>query len=110
VQLLLDQNLSFRLARRLEDLYPGSLHVSDVGLHAADDDEVWRYAAAESLLLVSKDSDFYQRSLLFGPPPKVVWLRLGNCTTGAVEECLRRRTADVQAFVDDPDAAFLVLS
>jgi predicted nuclease of predicted toxin-antitoxin system len=30
---------------------------------------------------VSKDTDFHQRSFLFGGPPKVVWIRLGNCST-----------------------------
>jgi len=30
--------------------------------------------------LVSKDKDFYQRAVLYGAPPKFIWLCLGNCT------------------------------
>lgn len=61
-------------------------------------------------MIVSKDSDFHQRSLLFGHPPKVIWVRLGNCATGDVEELLRRRSAEIQAFGDDYEAAFLALA
>ena len=54
--LLLDQNLSPRLITVLGDLYPGSTHVRDAGLQAADDDTVWRYAAQHGFAIVSKDA------------------------------------------------------
>jgi predicted nuclease of predicted toxin-antitoxin system len=76
----------------------------------ADDIAIWQYAAANGLVIVSKDSDFYQRSLLFGSPPKVVWLRVGNCSTRQVADLLRSRVADVEAFVDDDSSTFLALS
>jgi predicted nuclease of predicted toxin-antitoxin system len=60
--------------------------------------------------IVSKDSDFQQRALLLGHPPKVVWLRLGNCSTAAVAALLRTRHADLLAFEADPTASLLVLS
>ena len=79
--LLFDQNLSFRLQRALTDIYSGALHVRELGLTEVDDQEIWLYAAANDCVIVSKDSDFYQRSLLQGYPPKVVWIRRGNCST-----------------------------
>lgn len=82
----------------------------DVGLGAADDQVVWSYAAQNGLTIVSKDSDFQQRALLYGHPPKVIWVRLGNCTTTAVAALLRVRQADVLAFEADTTAALLVLS
>lgn len=94
----------------LADEYPGSLHVRDVRLGAADDELVWIHARNHGLTIVSKDSDFQQRALLFGYPPKVVWVRLGNCTTAAIATLLRARHGDVVAFEDDLEAAFLVLS
>ena len=72
MKLLFDENLSHKLARLLEDLFPNSIHVRDVGLSAADDLMVWEYAKINGLMLVSKDAEMHQRSFLFGPPPKVV--------------------------------------
>lgn len=110
MSLLFDQNLSHRLVTLLATEYPGSVHVRDVGLSTADDQVVWIHAAQNRLTIVSKDSDFQQRALLFGHPPKVVWLRLGNCTTTAIATLLRARHDDVLAFEADPVAAFLALS
>ena len=64
MRLLLDQNLSPRLVPELVDLYPDSTHVREVGLQTADDDRVWRYAAEHGFVVVSKDADFHERSLL----------------------------------------------
>jgi predicted nuclease of predicted toxin-antitoxin system len=110
VRLLFDQNLSFRLARVLDDVYPGSAHVRPLGMDQADDIVIWQYAAANGFVIVSKDSDFYQRSQLYGPPPKVVWLRVGNGSTREVADLLRSRVADVEAFADDDSSTFLALS
>lgn len=60
--------------------------------------------------MVSKDADFQQRALLLGHPPKVVWLRVGNCTTSAIVTLLRSRHADLLAFEADPVASFLALA
>jgi predicted nuclease of predicted toxin-antitoxin system len=81
VKLLFDENLSWHLVDLLADCYPGSSHVRSVGLERADDSTVWDYAAATGLTIVSEDSGFHQRSLLFGAPPKVVWIHIGNCST-----------------------------
>ena len=110
MKLLFDQNLSHRLVEQLVDLYPESTHVRHVGLATAADSVVWRYAANHGLTIVSKDSDFHQRAFLMGHPPKVIWVRLGNCTTDEVGDLLRHRVEDVHRFGADGDAAFLALS
>ena len=102
--------MSHNLARLLEDIFPNSVHVRDVGLKAADDPLVWEYAKDNGFILVSKDADMHQRSFLFGPPPKVVWVRLGNCSTADVERLLRQNVSGINVFFDDPDTSFLVLS
>jgi predicted nuclease of predicted toxin-antitoxin system len=109
VKLLFDQNLSHRLVAVLGDVYPGSLHVRQVGLEQASDLEVWEYARDHGLVIVSKDSDFHQLSFLHGPPPKAVWLRLGNCTTAEIEQLLRQRQGEVHAFSEAAEEAFLVI-
>jgi predicted nuclease of predicted toxin-antitoxin system len=109
VKLLFDENLSCHLVALLADCYPESCHVRDVGLERADDSTVWDYAASHGLTIVSKDSDFHQRSLLFGPPPKVLWIGIGNCSTSTVEQVLRRHVSDLVRLEQDSAAAFLIL-
>jgi predicted nuclease of predicted toxin-antitoxin system len=109
VKLLLDENLSPRLTRPLSAIYPGSAHVRDVGLEAADDATVWAYAAQHGFVIISKDADFHQRSFVLGHPPKVVWIRRGNCSTADIEDLVRLHQTELLAFEADADGAFLAL-
>lgn len=110
MKLLFDQNLAPRLVQVLRDLYPNSSHVREANLQAADDTLVWEHALAHGFAIVTKDDDFRQRSFLFGAPPKVIWIRLGNCTTAEVASVLRSRHRDILAFEADPAAALLLLA
>ncbi len=109
MSLLFDQNLSRRLPGLLAAEFPGSEQVFTAGRATADDRAVWAYAAGRGLAVVSKDADFAALSAALGPPPKVIWLRVGNGPTRDVVDLLRARTADVQAFLADPAAALLEL-
>jgi predicted nuclease of predicted toxin-antitoxin system len=109
MKLLFDQNLSPRLPRSLEDLYSGSVHVREVGLRDANDLEIWEYAQQNGFVIVSKNSDFQQRSLLYGNPPKFIWLRVGNCTARFIEELLRKHSARVHTFSQDAIRSHLML-
>ncbi len=109
MKLLFDENLSYKLVALLIDLFPGSIHVRDVGLKAADDPSVWDYAKNNRLMIVSKDSDMHQRSFVYGHPPKIVWIRLGNCSTSDVEGLLRGHFAVIKGFYEDDYASFLSL-
>ena len=110
MKLLFDENLSPNLVIRLADLFPNSVHVREVGLQSADDQIVWEYAKNADLMIVSKDGDMHQRSFLFGAPPKVVWVRLGNCSTTDVENLLRRHVGTIRVFYSDEYTSFLSLS
>lgn len=109
MRLLLDQNLSPRLVAALADLYPDSRHVRDVGLGSAEDDTVWRYAAEQGLVIVSKDADFHERSFLLGHPPKVIWIRRGNCSTDQALALLRNEHEAISQFESDEATSFLAL-
>jgi predicted nuclease of predicted toxin-antitoxin system len=102
-------NLSYRLVAAVADRFPGSVHVRDVGLARADDRTVWTYARANALTIVTKDSDFNQTAFLVGAPPKIVWLRIGNCTTDEVLALLDRRATDIKEFIDSADDIVLVV-
>ena len=110
VRLLFDENLAPRLVRDVAEVFPGSMHVEDLELASADDEAVWMRSAAEDLMIVTKDDDFRQRSFLRGPPPKVLWLRLGNCSTLEVATVLRQRVRDIEEFAADAHAALMVLT
>jgi predicted nuclease of predicted toxin-antitoxin system len=109
MKLLFDQNLSPKLTRLLADIYPESVHVRDVGLRDADDLAIWQYAKSNGYAIISKDSDFQQRSLLHGVPPKFVWLRVGNCTTKRIEDLLRSYSATIHTFELDDSKSHLML-
>ena len=108
MKLLFDQNLSPRLPNQLEDIFPGSLHVREVGLIKATDTLIWEYARQHELILISKDADFHQRSLLFGPPPQVIWIRLGNCSVSEIELLLRNQKQKIQQFAADKKRSLLL--
>lgn len=109
MRLLLDQNLSPKLMSALSDLFPGSQHVRDVGLESATDEKVWMYAIKFGLTIVSKDSDFFDRSMLLGHPPKVVCVKIGNCSTARLLALIKTRAEELKLFQDDKDSSFFVL-
>lgn len=110
MKLLLDENLSPSLAKALSDLYPGSIHVHSCGLGATDDSLIWEHAKRNGFVVVSKDSDLHERSLLYGAPPKLIWLRTGNCTTQNLGHLLRKHLREIQEFEADTVESFLILS
>lgn len=109
MKLLFDHNLSLRLVDRLADRYPASSHVFLVGLERDFDHVVWAYAQTNGYTIVTKDADFSDMSVLRGFPPRIIWLRLGNCATAAVEHTLRINTDVITAFADDPTLGVLEL-
>ena len=110
VKLLLDENLSDRIVPQIAELFPGSAHVKTHRLIHTDDGEIWEFAKTNGFTLVSKDADFHQRSLLRGHPPKLVFLRLGNCPTPQIVSIIRRHWGVMLDFETDVLASVLILS
>jgi len=109
LKLLLDQNLSYKLVSRLADAYPDSSHVRLLGLERADDQKVYDYAAQNDFVIVSKDDDFYQLSLRYGPPPKIIWLNIGNCKTEEAHSQLLSYADQIVAFHAEPETSYMVI-
>lgn len=108
--LLFDENLAARLVGELADLYPNCAHICDHGLAGSSDRAIWQYARDNDLVIVTKDEDFQRLSVLFGAPPKVIWVRLGNCSTADVVGLLRQHRNAINRFLTDEEAAFLALA
>jgi len=104
MKLLFDENLSFKLCRRLSDLFPNSDQARLAGLAEADDRAIWDYSGAHGFVLVSLDADFAERAALLGPPPKVIWLRCGNQPTEIIESLFRAYADTIAAFEHDATA------
>lgn len=107
--LLLDQNLSPKLVPRLRDIYPSMVHVSQLGLEQVPDREIWDYARENDLIIVTKDADFGEFSVVWGTPPKVLWIRRGNCSTRDIELMLRESVDAVAEFSSDDALTVLAL-
>jgi predicted nuclease of predicted toxin-antitoxin system len=98
-----------KLVTRLADLYPGSSHVSSVGLDRASDVAVWEFARDHDYVIVTKDVDYNNMAVIRGFPPKVLWLLIGNCTTVQVEILIRSHHPNIEAFEQDPILGTLCL-
>jgi len=80
VKFLIDNQLPSALARHIQQLGIDSIHVSDIGLEAATDQQIWEHALLNDFIIVSKDSDFIRRAQLGGKSPYILWIRCGNCS------------------------------
>ena len=110
MRLLFDNNLSPRLVTLLADAFPNASHVALVGLERSADEDVWDHARAGNYVIVTKDADFNDLSALRGAPPKVVWLRVGNCPTTRIASLMRLHRTAITAFATDPTDGILVLA
>ena len=110
MRLLFDENLSPKLPYLLAARFPDSQHLEGCGLQGATDEIVWHYARSHNFVVVSKDSDFYHRSLLYGQPPKLIWLRVGNCTRTELVRLLTEHQQDIEGFCSDQAESVLVLT
>ena len=110
MKLLFDHNLSPRLVSRLGDLYPDSNHLFNLNLDTAEDSFVWEYAKDNDFTIVTKDSDFSELRLLRGFPPKVIWIRIGNCTTNDLESLIRSHSKEIENFYRESNLGILILS
>lgn len=110
MKLLLDENLSEHIVPQIVALYPDSSHIRAHGLAQCSNTLIWKFAKEHGYTILSKDADFHQRSLVFGHPPKLVYLRVGNCATARIIQLLRTHFITLTAFDADPGASVLVLS
>ena len=107
--LLFDQNISPRLVDRFADIYPDSVHVSTLGMGNAMDSEIWQYAHDNDYMIVTKDADFSELGVVKGFPPKIIWIRRGNCSTQEIELILRENYEVIRTISEDDDTGILTL-
>ena len=102
MKLLLDENISYRLVRVLDQVFPGTAHVTDIpGLKG--DRAIWEHAKDHGYTLVTFDTDFVQLAALRGAPPKVLLLTLRNPRHTAIASLLVLRKEQIERFAADRD-------
>ena len=100
MKLLLDENLSRRLVPFLLHDYPGSSQVVLLGMQSASDKEVWQKAREDGYVIVTRDADFQELSLVWGQPPKVIRLKTLNQSRAATLKVLvENRDAIIESLV-----------
>jgi predicted nuclease of predicted toxin-antitoxin system len=110
MKLFFEYNLSPRLVLIFADLYPDSQHVFPLQMDQDDDRLIWDYALQNDYTIVTRDSEYNDLSLVRGFPPKVIWIRRGNCPTKEIEVILRSSTQDIHEFLQNPSLGILTLS
>ncbi len=98
MKLLFDNNLSHKLATRLDDIFPCSTHVMIENLDEAEDKDIWEFAKKNGFTIVTKDADYNEINLVRGFPPKVIWLRIGNCKISDIEGIIRKNAIIISEF------------
>ncbi|EKB47652.1 DUF5615 family PIN-like protein [Cecembia lonarensis] len=107
MRLLFDQNISHRLVKQIIDLFPEAKQVRELGIENFSDRSIWEFAKEKEYIIVTFDGDFYDFSLVYGHPPKIVWLRCLNQTTKNIEVVLRKYHSKIMDFYLDKDLACL---
>ncbi len=106
-KLLIDQNISFRLAAKLGALFAQVTHVKTAGFLDAQDFQIWNFARENDFIILTQDADFNDLTTLKGWPPKIIWLRCGNRNTPDLLDILRRSATAIQLFVEDEKSGLL---
>lgn len=110
MKLLLDQNISYRLVKRIQITYPGSQQIGSLGLSNLSDRAIWEYAKKEGYTIVTFDSDFYDISITRGHPPKLIWIRAEDQTRSNIERLLLEKEQQIVFFSDDPESGCLEIN
>ena len=110
MKLLFDETLAPSLVNRLADLFEDSEHGRTLGMKQTPDPDVWHRAKAPGFtVVVTKDKDFTNLSLVWSAPPKVILLQLGNCSVQHIEDRLRRDAVLISEFVKNSPKDLLVI-
>lgn len=110
MNLLFDQNISFRILNRINDIFPGSISVQNLEYNNPHDLDIWKFAKLNNFAIVTFDADFIDISNLRGYPPKIIWLRIGNTSTKNIADRIREEKRIIEEFLSNGENAFLEIN
>jgi predicted nuclease of predicted toxin-antitoxin system len=103
LKLLFDQNISYKAVKKIEKTFPGSEQVKRLGLENYSDKEIWTFARDKEFSIVTFDSDFFDLNTLYGTPPKIIWIRMGNLLTIDLCNLLIKKSELIIEYIDNPN-------
>lgn len=107
MNLLLDQNISFRVVALLTDTFENVKHVKELKLTDSSDLDIWNYALKNEFTIITFDSDFIDLANLKGSPPKIIWLRFGNSSNLKIANKLLSEANEIKEFILNVEIDFL---
>jgi predicted nuclease of predicted toxin-antitoxin system len=110
MKLLLDENLSRRLVPFLQHMYPYTSQVVLLGLESASDRAIWQVAKDDNYVIVTRDADFEELSLVLGQPPKIIWLKVKNQSRATTLKILNDNQAVIEDALITKDLAIVELT
>jgi predicted nuclease of predicted toxin-antitoxin system len=109
MKLLLDENLSRKLLEVVQGFFPGSVHVTQIGLSGGTPDRrIWDYAAQNGFAIITADTDFIALANTLGPPPKVLLLENCNYPTSIAARVITANAIRISEF-ERNDRPLLIL-
>ena len=110
MKLLFDQNISYKVVRRIQDIFPECSHISKIGLHNSSDIAIWNFAKENNYCIITFDYDFIDFSILKGAPPKIIIIKKGNTKTENLASFIITYKNQIEDFLNkDFESSFLEL-
>ena len=101
MKLLLDQNISHRVVKLIQQHFKEASSVKHEALTNADDFSVWKFAKKNNFCIVTFDEDFFNIQLTKGFPPKIIWFKTGNLSNQQVADFLIKHQEMITLFITD---------
>ena len=102
MKFLFDQNISHRIVSKIKTVYKNAYSVKDLHLQNSKDKQLWDFAKATNFTIITFDSDFADLATLYGHPPKIIWLRIGNISTNDLSLFLENKHSIISEFINNP--------
>jgi len=109
MKLLLDANISWRLIPVMEEHFGECIHVDDIPelSFPAKDTKIWQYAKDNGYAIITHDNDFNDLIAIRSFPPKIIWLRTGNCNRKSTSDILVRSKQSILEFLKSDESGLL---
>lgn len=108
MKLIFDNNISYKIIKKLDLPNTETIHVSNTSLSKpAADVDIWKYAKQNDYTIITFDIDFEELSILQSFPPKVILLKLGNSSTEFIANYLKNNFSVVEEFIANESLGLL---
>ena len=99
MKVLIDQNISHRIMVHIAFVFDGIAHVKTEGWIDWNDYDIFMAARQKKYdAVITLDEDFNKLLLEHSYPPRVIWLKTGNCSTKRLAEIIIQHQDTISDF------------